>query len=127
MVGHLDVDHEAVAEATKHAAHEGREARSIGVVAQLQARRSPVEHGEARRVELGKRDLDARVHLVEKGRDPRRYAMVAFGGAGPAHAARVARILGVPMGTVMSRLSRGRQKLRSILETGRATLLRRVK
>ncbi|WP_137125018.1 hydantoinase B/oxoprolinase family protein [Roseomonas sp. HF4] len=37
----------------------------------------------------------ARVHLVEKGRDPRRYAMVAFGGAGPAHAARVARILGV--------------------------------
>jgi 5-oxoprolinase (ATP-hydrolysing) len=37
----------------------------------------------------------ARVHLVEKGRDPRRYAMVAFGGAGPAHAARVARILGI--------------------------------
>lgn len=36
-----------------------------------------------------------RVHLVEKGRDPRRYAMVAFGGAGPAHAARIARILGI--------------------------------
>lgn len=36
-----------------------------------------------------------RVHLVEKGRDPRRYAMVAFGGAGPAHAARVARVLGI--------------------------------
>jgi len=38
----------------------------------------------------------ARVHIVEKGRDPRRYAMVAIGGAGPAHGARVARKLGVP-------------------------------
>ncbi len=37
----------------------------------------------------------ARIHIVEKGRDPRRYAMVGFGGAGPAHAAAVARILGV--------------------------------
>ncbi len=37
----------------------------------------------------------ARIHIVEKGRDPRRYAMVGFGGAGPAHAAGVARILGV--------------------------------
>lgn len=37
----------------------------------------------------------ARVHLVEKGKDPRNYAMVGFGGAGPAHAAEVARILGV--------------------------------
>ena len=38
-----------------------------------------------------------------------------------------ARVLGVPPGTVMSRLSRGRQRLRSILETGRVRLLRRVK
>ena len=37
----------------------------------------------------------ARVHLVEKGKDPRNYAMVGFGGAGPAHAAEVARALGV--------------------------------
>ncbi|MEF2070317.1 hydantoinase B/oxoprolinase family protein [Consotaella aegiceratis] len=37
----------------------------------------------------------ARVHLVEKGKDPRRYSMVGFGGAGPAHAANVARVLGV--------------------------------
>ncbi len=37
----------------------------------------------------------ARIHIVEKGRDPRGYAMVAFGGAGPAHAAEVARVLGV--------------------------------
>jgi 5-oxoprolinase (ATP-hydrolysing)/N-methylhydantoinase A len=37
----------------------------------------------------------ARVYLVEKGKDPRSYAMVGFGGAGPAHAAEVARTLGV--------------------------------
>ncbi len=37
----------------------------------------------------------ARVHLVEQGKDPRHYAMVGFGGAGPAHAANVARALGV--------------------------------
>src|SRR6185312_2319125 len=37
----------------------------------------------------------ARIHIVEKGKDPRAYAMVGVGGAGPAHAAGVARILGV--------------------------------
>src|ERR671931_214816 len=37
----------------------------------------------------------ARIHLVEKGKDPRNYAIVGFGGAGPAHAADVARILGI--------------------------------
>ena len=36
----------------------------------------------------------ARIHIVEHGKDPRRYAMVGFGGAGPAHAAEVARVLG---------------------------------
>ena len=37
-----------------------------------------------------------RIVSIERGRDPRRYAMVAFGGAGPLHAARLARTLGVP-------------------------------
>ncbi|MEW6297960.1 MAG: hydantoinase/oxoprolinase family protein [Thermodesulfobacteriota bacterium] len=32
----------------------------------------------------------ARIHLVEKGRDPRGYSLIAFGGAGPVHAYRVA-------------------------------------
>ena len=32
----------------------------------------------------------ARMHLVEKGRDPRGYHLIAFGGAGPVHAYRVA-------------------------------------
>jgi len=33
------------------------------------------------------------MHLAEKGRDPRRYGMVAFGGAGPVHAYRLAQLL----------------------------------
>lgn len=37
----------------------------------------------------------ARLYLVERGQDPRRYALMAFGGAGPAVAARVARLLGI--------------------------------
>ena len=49
----------------------------------------------------------ARVHIVEKGRDPRRYAMVAMGGAGPLHAARIARKLGVREVVVAARV-RGR-------------------
>jgi len=34
-----------------------------------------------------------RMHLAEKGRDPRRYTLIAFGGAGPAHAYNLARLL----------------------------------
>jgi N-methylhydantoinase A len=34
-----------------------------------------------------------RMHLAEKGRDPRDYALVAFGGAGPVHAYALARLL----------------------------------
>ncbi len=41
-------------------------------------------------------EMAMRVISVERGRDPRRYAMVAFGGAGPVHAAVLARSLGVP-------------------------------
>ena len=38
----------------------------------------------------------ARIHILEKGRDPRNYAMICFGGAGPAHAAGVAHVLRLP-------------------------------
>jgi RNA polymerase sigma factor (sigma-70 family) len=38
-----------------------------------------------------------------------------------------ARVLAIPVGTVMSRLFRARQRLRTIIEDGRAPLLRRVK
>lgn len=34
-----------------------------------------------------------RMHLAEKGKDPRRYTMIAFGGAGPVHAWNLARLL----------------------------------
>jgi N-methylhydantoinase A/oxoprolinase/acetone carboxylase beta subunit len=45
----------------------------------------------------------ARRHIIERNRDPRNLSVVAFGGAGPAHAVAVARILGmteviVPLG-----------------------------
>ncbi len=38
----------------------------------------------------------ARVHALERGKDPRRYPMFAFGGAGPVHAYRIAHSLGAP-------------------------------
>ena len=36
-----------------------------------------------------------RVHASETGRDPREYAMMAFGGAGPVHGYELARLLGI--------------------------------
>jgi N-methylhydantoinase A/oxoprolinase/acetone carboxylase beta subunit len=38
----------------------------------------------------------ARQHVTERGHDPRRLPLMAFGGAGPAHAVRFARGLGCP-------------------------------
>jgi N-methylhydantoinase A/oxoprolinase/acetone carboxylase beta subunit len=38
----------------------------------------------------------ARQHVTERGHDPRRFTLMAFGGAGPAHAVAFARGLGCP-------------------------------
>jgi N-methylhydantoinase A len=38
----------------------------------------------------------ARVHALERGKDPRRFPLFAFGGAGPVHAYRIALSLGSP-------------------------------
>lgn len=47
----------------------------------------------------------ARTHLLEKGRDSRRYSLFAFGGSGPVHACRVAEHLG--MSSVICALGAG--------------------
>jgi N-methylhydantoinase A len=39
----------------------------------------------------------ARVHVVERGSDPRRLPIMVFGGAGPVHGVRVAQALGSPL------------------------------
>ncbi len=39
----------------------------------------------------------ARVHVLERGKDPHRYPLFAFGGAGPVHAYRIAASLGSPI------------------------------
>ncbi len=38
----------------------------------------------------------ARVHVLERGKDPHRFPLFAFGGTGPVHAYRIALSLGVP-------------------------------
>lgn len=39
--------------------------------------------------------MAARMHIAEQGEDPRRYRLIAFGGAGPVHAYGMAQIIGV--------------------------------
>ncbi|WP_271620806.1 hydantoinase/oxoprolinase family protein [Bradyrhizobium sp. CCBAU 51745] len=63
-----------------------------------------------RRIVDEKMAAATRMYIAEKGRDPRQYALLAFGGAGPVHAHSLARLLGikrlvVPLGAgVMSAL-----------------------
>jgi N-methylhydantoinase A len=41
-------------------------------------------------------EISLRLALHERGQDPRKFALIAFGGAGPLHAGRLARALGIP-------------------------------
>ena len=72
------------------------------------ARQAMEEHGErlgmgaldlaASIVEIANENMASAIKMVslERGHDPRRFALLAFGGAGPLHAAAVARLLGIP-------------------------------
>lgn len=72
---------------------------------------------------LAARDaLEALEHLAEDHR-----SVLLLVGVEDLTYEETARVLDVPVGTVMSRLSRGRARLRALIETGRAGYLRRVK
>jgi RNA polymerase sigma-70 factor, ECF subfamily len=72
---------------------------------------------------VARRDLlDALALLPEEQR-----AVVLLVGVEDLSYEEAARALGVPIGTVMSRLSRGRDKLRRYIDGERPTMLRRVK
>ena len=65
--------------------------------ARRRRRRSAIRHGQAalgvQRIVDETMAAATRMHLAEKGRDPRRYTLIAFGGAGPVHAWNLARLL----------------------------------
>ncbi len=61
----------------------------------------------------------ARIHILEKGKDPRRFAIVAFGGAGPIHAWQVAKLIG--SSRIISPLSAGVMSAIGFLVTPVAT------
>ena len=63
---------------------------------------------------------------LERLSDEQREVVLLVGLEGFSYA-EVAAITGVPLGTVMSRLSRGREKLRQLLAGGDGPVLRRVK
>ena len=52
----------------------------------------------------------ARIHTLERGKDPHRFPVFAFGGAGPVHGFRVAKALGSPTLIVPCRMSIGKRR-----------------
>jgi N-methylhydantoinase A len=53
-------------------------------------------------IRIGNNKMAGAIRMVtlSRGLDPRDYALLAFGGAGPLHAVAVARELGIPRGLV---------------------------
>ena len=59
--------------------------------------------------------VELRLALQEQGQDPRKFTLIAFGGAGPLHAARLARAVGIP--TVLIPVSPGLNCAMGMLQT----------
>jgi RNA polymerase sigma factor (sigma-70 family) len=72
---------------------------------------------------LGARDVLAHIDRLS---EDQRSILLLIGVEGLSYEA-AAKVLGVPVGTVMSRLSRARARMRVFMETGRNAVLRRVK
>jgi N-methylhydantoinase A len=82
LAGGVELDHDAAADAV------GRVASELGL--------DPIACAEGiRRVAAAEMVRALRVVTVQRGVDPRRYALLAFGGAGPLHAAQMADELGI--------------------------------
>ena len=87
----------------------------------------PVEEAAAGVVEIIDNSMARAIRLVSVGRghDPRRFALVAFGGAGPLHACRLAELLDIP--TVVIPPCPGVLSTWGLLDTDiRATFVRTV-
>ena len=99
-----------------------RQARRRGVQVEI----DEVDHGETAAHQEGA--LEARDVLATLEQLPEEQkSLLLLIGVEDFSYDEAARILGVPIGTVMSRLSRARQRLRSLVENGPVALLRRVK
>jgi len=81
----------------------------------------PASHGPDRALPV--RDLG---RALERLTDEQREVVLLIGLEEMSYK-EAADVLGVPLGTVMSRLARGRERLRQLMDNGDAPILRRVK
>lgn len=84
LAGRMALDHDAAARAIQE---QVAEPLGLGLVEAAQGIIRVVDANMLRAI---------RVISVERGKDPRDFTLMAFGGAGPLHAAQVARDLGMP-------------------------------